>query len=411
MRHGIAARVIVFLLVLAGLGGAAPALAQQATPTDGIRFGAFSIHPSLYTALRYSDNVYFVPTDYRPADERSIPQSIESDLIFNVVPAIFFNLAYPTVKASIGYRFYNDMYLGVDDPDNQHDKLNGSNHTAGALVDYKAPFGLLLGVSDNWTKMQAYEQTDEFVDYLRGDQIHNDGRAWLGWRTGAYESFYFKATYLNFIDQFDHFRDYNKMTQIADGEMRFKFFPLTAVVLNGGYGMVEHTGFQELDSTNWYAQAGVQGQITNALSLVLKGGWQMADYKEGEDFAGYLATGEMTAQFLGQTRLTFGYQHLYRDGTDTNYFTTHMGYLRFYRLWVSWLTTTLDGNYQYNDFSKPNNRHEDFIQGNFDITYRLVYWLYLGAGYQIEYLMRDNIAEPDTTTMRNTVLVHLEAKF
>ena len=54
------------ILILIGLFGllftAAPAAAVDLT--DGIRFGAFSIHPSLLTSVKYIDNVYFLPNDY-----------------------------------------------------------------------------------------------------------------------------------------------------------------------------------------------------------------------------------------------------------------------------------------------------------------------------------------------------------
>lgn len=413
MTFGSCKRTVSIMLLLAG---AMVACAWMATPahaqqqTDGIRFGAFSIHPSLFTALRYNDNVYFVPNDYRPEDERSIPQSIESDFVFNVVPAINFDVSVPSFRINTGYRFYNDNYLGTDDPDNRHDDLNASNHTFSGLMDYNAPFGLMFGASDNYTIMETYEETDQFVDYLKGNQVHNDARGWLGFRYGLYDNIYFKTTYTNLIDQYEKFEEFDKMGQYVDGELRFKFFPRTAVVAQGGYGIVDYEQIQDFDSTTFYGLGGLQGQITTHLLLTAKGGWQVADYQNGDDFAGYLANGELTAIFAGDTRWTFGYRRFFRDAANTNYYTSHEGYTRLGRLWASRLNTTAFFSYQYNDFSEPNPRHEDFMQGHADITYRMVYWLYLGGGYRLEYRIYDDDLIKETS-IRNTVTVHLQAVF
>ncbi|MDP8222708.1 MAG: hypothetical protein P9L99_05055 [Candidatus Lernaella stagnicola] len=391
------------VLLLAG-----PAWAQQ--ETDGIRFGAFSIHPSLFSALRYNDNVYFVRNDYQPEDERSIPQSIEGDFVLNVAPSIYFDVTVPTFQTRVGYRFYNDNYLGYDDPDNRHDDLNASNHTFSGLIDYNAPFGLMIGAKDDYTIMETYEETEQFVDYLRGEQIHNDARGWLGFRYGMYDNIYFKSTYIHLLDEYNTYEEYNKTSQYVDGELRLKFFPRTAVVTQGGYGMVDYEQIQAFDSTAWYAMGGLQGQITSHLLMMAKGGWQTADYQENDDFTGWLAQGELTAIFLGNTQWTFGYRRFFRDAANTNYYTSHEGYTRFARLWGSRFNTDAYVSYQYNDFSAPNERHEDFIQGTLDLSYRLVYWLYVGGGYRLEHRVYDDDEVRETST-RNTLSVNLQAVF
>jgi hypothetical protein len=410
MRLGLVKRPLyVFALLALVATLAAPAHAQQ-QETDGVRFGAFSIHPSLFTAMRYNDNVYFVANDYQPEDNRSIPQSVESDFVLNVTPAIFFDISVPTFQTRIGYRFYNDTYLGYDDPDNRHDELNASNHTFSGLLDYNAPFGLMIGASDDYTIMETYEETDQFVDYLKGSQIHNDARGWLGFKYGMYDNIYFKTTYTNLIDEYDNFQEFDKTSHYVDGELRLKFFPRTAVVAQGGYGIIDYAQIQAFDSTNWYALGGVQGQITSHLLTTLKGGWTMAEYQENDNFAGWLANAELTAIFAGGTQWAFGYNRFFRDATNTNYYTSHEGYTRFGRLWGSRLNTQAYASYQYNDFSEPSARHEDFIQGNVSIDYRFVYWLFIGGSYRLEHRVFDD-EEVDETSTRNTISVHLEAVF
>jgi len=405
---GLKAKFKLFCTLLIVLCAAGPSLAQDLT--DGIRFGAFSIHPSLYTAMRYNDNVYFVPNNYQPENERAVPQDIESDFILNVVPAIMFNLGLPTFKARTGYRFYNDTYLGTDDPDNRHDDLNATNHTFSGLLDYNAPFGLMVGASDAYSILETYEDTQQFIDYLRGNQIHNDARGWIGFRHGPYDSIYFRATYTNLLDEYDEYEEFNKMGQFGDGDLRLKFFPRTALVFQGGYGTIDYDSIQAYDSTSYYGMAGLQGQITAHLAATVKGGWAMADYQENDDMATWIANAELTAMFAAETRLTVGYRRFFRDAADTNYYTSHEGYLGFSRLWGSRLMTSAYGSYQYNDFSEPLSRHEDFMQASVDLTYRFVYWLYFGGGYKLENRVFDDDNVNETST-RNVGLVHLRAQF
>ena len=412
IRYSVPLFVFCGLLVLS----AAPAVAQGMgigpgfPTTEGIRFGAFSIHPALYSAMRYEDNIYFVPDNYRPANSRSIPQGIESDFVLNTVPSILFSLDVPTFTMQAGYRYYNDMYLGFDDPDNRHDQLNGNNHTFTGLIDYKAPFGLMIGGSDLYMIMQTYENSTQYVDYLRGDQTHNEAQGWLGFRHGPEDNIFFLARYHNVTDEYIHFSQYDRMGHLVDGQLRMKFFPRTAVVAEGGYGLFGYAHLASFDSTGWWAKAGLQGQVTGVLFMMLKGGWAMSEYQNGFNLATWLADAELTFVFPTQTQFGFGYKHLARPAADTNYALVHEGYLSLSQLWWSRLTTSLYGNYLYSDFSQPLSRHEDLIQGTLDLNYQFVHWLYFGGGYRIERLLFDNNIDRNTTT-RNIGLVHLQAQF
>jgi len=377
---------------------------------EGIRFGAFSLHPSLYTAMRYNDNVFFLPNNYRPENDRSIPQGIESDFVWNVVPEISFDLKVPSFSGKLDYRYYNDTYLGYDDPDKNHHRLNGSNHTFSGLADYNAPFGLMLGASESYGIIQTYETTDQFVDFQKGDQTHNDARGWLGYHYGPENNIYFRGTYTNLIDKYKTVPEFNKMSQYADGNLSMKFFPRTAVVAQGGYGMIRHEDITDADADLWWAQGGVQGQITTVLFLTVLGGWTQATYQTFDSFSGWIGNAELAALFGNETKLAIGYRRLLRDAVDTNFYTSHEGYLNFSRLWASRLTTSLFADYQNNDFSEPLARHEDFIQGEIDLNYQFVYWLFIGGGYRLEELLFDD-GTIKTTTVRNIGTVHLQAQF
>lgn len=389
----------------------APATAfGQFDATDGIRFGPFSIHPSVLASVRYVDNIYFLPNDYEPENELSVPQELESDFIVNVQPAILFDVTIPTFTFQTGYRFYNDQFMSYDDPENQHHKLNSSNHTFNGLLDYHAPFGLLMKVQDTYTNQESFEESEDFEDFIQGEQIHNDARGLLGFAHGPEENLYIAYTYINIIDQYDRFNEFDKMTHMHHGEMKFKFFPRTAYIIRGGYHITDYDRIQDYDSISYWGLTGLRGQMTRHMILTLLGGYAFYDYQSNADGSGPIGQAELEFIFDRNTKLAFGYRRRFRDAVNTNYFSTDEGYLRFNRLWGSRVNTALFGSYQYNLFSEPFDRREDFIQANLDVTLRLIFWLYTGVGYSLDHKIYDDGTTNEITT-RNLVLYKIIAQF
>ena len=380
--------------------------------TDGIRFGVFSIHPSVLASIRWVDNIYFVPNDYKPDTPYDVPQRKESDFIVNTQPSIMFDITIPTFTIQAGYRFYNDHHLGYDDPDNNHHKLNASNHTVNGLLDYHAPFGLILKLQDEYTSQEAFENSDEYVDFLQGEQSHNDARGTLGYTHGPEENIYVAYTYINILDEYIKYDEFNKMSHMHNGELKFKFFPRTAFMIEGGYRTADYEKIQDFDMQAYWGMAGLKGQITQHFVLTAKGGYTYYDYQENSDGHGPLADVELAFVWPSKTKLSFGYRRRFKDAINTNFYTSDEGYMFFTRLWASRVNTSLFGSYMYNLFSEPLDRREDFVQVNLDITLRLVFWLYAGCGYQLDYkIVDDKDAENITHTIRNTALFKLIAQF
>ncbi len=400
-------RLLLFFVIGIGLF---PGSIGAFDNTDGIRFGAFSIHPAIFTSIRYVDNIYFLPNDYTPENEFSVPQNLETDFVANVQPSILFDLSVPTFTAQLGYKFYNDQYMGYDDPGNNHSNMSASNHTFSGLLDYQAPFGLLLKVQDSYTNQEVYEDNSDFANFVQGEQVHNDARGLVGFAYGPEDNLYLAYTYVNIIDQFDRYQDFDKMTHMHQGDIKFKFFPRTAFLSHGGYNIVDYTDLQGYDSVAYYGQAGLKGQITRHMILTMLAGYNYYDYRASADGQGPTGDAELAFVWQNSTKLAFGYKRRFKDAVNTNYYTSDEVYLTFNRLWVSRLNTSLFGSYQYNEFSEPISRHEDFIQGNLDVTLRLIFWLYTGVGYQIEHKLYNDDAVDEATT-RNTVLLKVIAQF
>jgi hypothetical protein len=79
-------------------------------------------------------------------------------------------------------------------------------------------------------------------------------------------------------------------------------------------------------------------------------------------------------------------------------------------LWGSRVNTALWGSYQFNQFSEPLERDEQFIQANLDVTLRLIYWLYTGVEYNFDYKTYDD-GIVNEVTMRNIIFYKLIAQF
>ncbi len=402
---GWAMRAALFFMVL-NLSAVAAAYEE----TEGIRFGFFSVHPSVYSALRYNDNIYFVADDFTPTGPGEVPQQKETDLVVNLQPAVAMRIKTPRLNLEAGYRFYNDHYLGYDDPDDRHAKLDSSNHTFNGLMKYEAPVGLFMSVDDTFVDQQAFEESEDYIDQIRGDQQHNEAHGVMGLKRGPENNFYLAGGYTLIDDRYEKVDDYDRQAWSADGDLRLKFLPRTALLFLGGYGEVSYPNLEGFDSNMTYYMGGFGGQITNVIHLRLMGGFQQNEYMEEESFEGPVGLGEISAIWGSETNITLGVRRRILDSSTTNYYTSDEVFLRFYRLWFQRLTTEGFASYQSNEFSEPFAHTENFVQFKFDAMLRMIFWMHVGGGYQYDGVdFKDDVAS--TTTTRNVLLGQIMAKF
>ncbi len=385
-------------------------IAEAYEETEGIRFGSFSMHPSVYSALRFNDNIYFVEDDFTPTSLAEVPQQKESDLVFNLQPALTLRINTPRFKVEGGYRFYNDHYLGYDDPDDRHSKLDSSNHTFNGLMRYDAPVGLFMSASDTFVDQETFEDSEDYIDQIQGDQQHNEARGVMGLKRGPENNFYLAGSYTLVEDRYEKMDDYDRRAWSADGDLRLKFLPRTALLFLGGYGQVTYPNLEEYDSTTTYYLGGFGGQITNILHLKLLGGYQQNEYETSDSFDGPIWLGEISGIWGQETSVAVGVRRRILDASTTNYYISDEVYLKFYRLWLQRLTTEAFASYQSNEYSLPYEHHEDFVQFKFDAMLRMIFWMYVGGGFQYDGVdFNDDI--DSTTTTRNVFLGQVLAKF
>ncbi|MCZ7585323.1 MAG: hypothetical protein M5R36_19405 [Deltaproteobacteria bacterium] len=155
---------------------------------------------------------------------------------------------------------------------------------------------------------------------------------------------------------------------------------------------------------------GLSGQLTTHVRLILKGGYGTNEYKEGDSYEGPLGEAELTGMWEGPTQASLGYRHQVLDATTANYFVSDEIWGRFYKLWMERLATDVVASYQLNQFSSPNERDEHYLQAKAEVTLRMIYWLYLGGGYQHDGRALDN-ETISNYTVRNIYFLSLAARF
>ena len=194
-------------------------------------------------------------------------------------------------------------------------------------------------------------------------------------------------------------------------DFRLKFFPRTAFVVEGVGGLIQSPNDEDFQVLLYYGLAGVVGQITNHIQIKAKGGFGVWDYQILEDYRNFLAQGEFALVWEPTIRVAVGYERRVVDATDTNFRATDEVYLEYNHAFVNRFYLSLRGAYAWNDFSKPYNRDEEFLQGNLEFTTRILYWFYIGAGYNLERKLVQPGENDEYDVIRHIGMLKLTAKF
>ena len=389
-----------------------PAAAEGFGEVGGIKFGALTIFPSLSTGIRYDSNIYFSPD--KTADQRRLnTPGKESDFILNVSPDVQFDVTTGGFNAQLGYTFYGDIFAGYDDPAKMHQRLNAANHTFRGEVGYTAPIGFLVDVKDQFLLQEEFTNSNVYVDYLPGRQKHNDGTFTIGYNRPPDGTVYVTAAYRNLYDDFDKrsFEKYDRVDHFLDLILHLKFFPRTAVVLEATGGALRHPHDADFNALVYYGMAGVQGQITNHIELRLKGGFAVWDFVKFDDYRQFIATGEVAFIWPPATRVAVGYDRYVEPGSDTNFRATDEIHLTYEQVFNDRFGLDSGISYMFNFYSRPKKVDEQYLNAHVDLTTRLLYWFYLGVGYDLQYKMVEPGRSTEADITRHTAMVKVQAKF
>jgi hypothetical protein len=358
----------------------ASATLAQASPGNGIRFGGSSarLHPYLELEGRYDSNVAY-------DDE----QNKSAGWIIHVRPGLILDAPGDQVAVKLDANLDWAQYLGTN---SDLSELYGQS---------------LLGVGVNRKGTVGVELTDTFrrtistsVMSFGSALINNSNVLYVGvpWRPGG--GAFVTTVYGNW-----DLESYSALTsgplcpqdvpQCNDAllaelgysdvkgglELRWRFLPRTAAVLQGEYWKRLPTNSDlSASPTGWRVWAGAQGLVTAHLAATAKVGWGALNDAPGS-ITSWLANAEAEWLPVETTSVKLGYLHdLGADPGMERGYTTNRGYLEGRALLASQYAAQLRAEYEHRAYTKAGGFTADQLVLEPSADVELARWLRVGAG-------------------------------
>ncbi len=379
-RHS--TRVLVAAGILLAAGPALPA-------ANGIKIGAGRLHPYVEVVGQYDSNVLF-----------SAGGAPVGDLVLHVVPG--FELQVPGTDLTVSFDGKVDWnkYLGLE---SQATKELGKLFAAASLSLAAGQRGAVgLELSD------AFRRSDQSPSLSLGTAVvsnWNDLRLAVPFRPGG-GALVLSATGQWTLETFEPFVDtvgcdtalnptcasatiseygYNRVS--GGAEIRWKFLPRTALVLEGSYfKQLPKDAAVSLEAGGLRALAGLAGLVTPRIAVTLKGGWSDTFETAGVPFRTWLANVEV--EYVTQAALggKIGYaRDLAVDpGTSYSLYKVHRLYGDAKALLGGRLTVTIHGEWSLLDYELARSSSQ-VLSLRPAVDYEVTRWGYVGASYQLGY--------------------------
>jgi hypothetical protein len=383
------------LRALAGLLALVLAPAAAAGPGDGIRLGgsAGRLHPYLELEGRYDSNLVFTAEGEQ-----------EGGFILHVRPGL--TLASPSERAAVDFRAHLDwaQHLGES---SDLSRLFGEA-ALGVGLNRRGSLGLELTdafrrSSSTQNLTLGYAVVSNTNDLRVSVPFRPGGGAFVttltgGWRLETFEPFV-KGTLCEdgsvacdegAVAQLD----YSDLTGGLD--LRWKFLPKTAVVLQGEYWRRFPSDTDAGSEISGYrGWAGVAGLFSAHVAGTLRGGYGSASLSPGS-ISTWLANGELEWIPLETASLKVGYLHdLGADPGAAGGYTSHRGYADARVLLAARYTTQLSASYERRAYEGAELiEAADLLTVTPSVDVELARWLTVGAG--VSYTRRTSELAPGT---------------
>jgi len=377
---------ISFLLLFACfIGGAEQVYARG----NGIQAGPGRLHPSIDLSLVFDTNPSYSSNN------------AFSDLILQMRPGLTLEFPSDTVSFELNSKVGYDYYFGVEN----------SNSTNLSTIAGEAD--LKLGFNPNGQFSFFIEDVfsrsgDPRYSAVSGrfDRTNNEAKAHFQFKPGG-GALMFDLAYGFFIDWFDD-SGVNAQALSSYGHRiyfsgKWKFLPKTAVTIDfdsdirrypNGYD----NGTKNIDINAIRATAGMIGQISPSLSLVIKAGYgdTLLDAPTGytgSDFRSAIGQAEVNFQ-VGTMLLQGGYLRNFQPAPLYAYFGQDRFYLRYRQLLAGRFTLSAHVGFDLLDYgtgvqADAGERFDFLLTGGASFEYHILDWLALGLDYRLQALFSD----------------------
>lgn len=372
-----------------------PVLAQRDVPSYGapggkIRMGNFKIIPTLALQGMYDDNIYLGNGTNNTTERK------ESDWIAHVKPGLLINYTIPqrgyvNVGYSGDWAFYD-----------KNDKNNWKNQQGNVELNYLAPVGLVVVISNAYTRAEdPYGSADQYGIGRVTKRWYDDLKLKMGYyfssslRAFAFYNFYAQE-YKNIIDFSQNYRD-----QEGGAGVEAKFMPKTWGFLRYHHGMRDYTtqvagAPESRDSgSTWHrVNAGLTWDAARArITGELNFGYQWKRYDNELTPTGgrrhnkdtWIASTSVNYSPTTTTLLTLNISRALRDtGSDTSEYFEDTGVnVLVQQTILRKFILSAGAAYSKNDYNLPetNPREDDNYLANVSLDYKIRDWLTAGVGY------------------------------
>ena len=381
----------VFVLFLAV--GLSMLVSPHAVAQGGnIRIGKLGIFPGITVQGVHNDNIYL--------SEGTAADPVVSDWITHIMPDLRLNYPFPERGSwSLGYQGDLAFYKEYDDNDWQ-------THRALFTLNYAAPGGVILAVSNTYTDTEDPYGND--AGYKSGvpqtKRWYDDLKATLGYDFG--NRLKVLAFYNYYKQEYDLEEDADQdyvANELGVG-FQMRLLPKTWGFIRWHYGEQDYfthlpgTGTTEANDAdfNWQrVNTGLAWDIGAKLAGELNFGYIWIDYKNEfdastppqryEDKETWIAGTSLSFRATATTALGLNLTRAPKStgATSTELFIYTSAGIRIEQILLHKISLTVGTRYAKRDYNIPKDspREDDEYHANIGLNYRIQDWLRAGVGY------------------------------
>lgn len=389
-----------------------------------IRFGNLAIIPGIALDGVYDDNIYMGNGKDYPDPAETAQEKKESDWITHVSPSLLLDYTLPE-RGSVNLGYQGDYAFYGTNTGN-----NWKNNQGILLVDYQAPGGLILGVSERLTQSEdPYGSANQYGIGRVTKRWTNDAKMKLGYNLMAnLRSFVY---YNNYRQQYNDLADYSQ--DYTDNELGLgvetRFLPKTWGFIRYHYGQLRYntnapgqSDQYNSDSKRHRANVGLTWDPGAKLNGEVSLGYQWRKYDHEYTSAAQTARRDDESTWIAETAMTFmptatttlsvTLTRAVRDtASDTNERFTDTGIsLNLRQAVLTKFSLNAGVGYSKNEYNLPveNARTDDNYQANIGLDYNIREWLGVGIGYNLN-RKNSNIDTNEFTD--NKFMISLKAQY
>ena len=365
----------------------------------GFKVGRFRISPQIYVEGRYDSNVF-----YQHASEGRIQAGV-----LRILPGLkIVNPDYNKIKLEFEGEADILLYFSDNASAKKHKTAGGAARLNVVFLPKSIVSITVADVFKRGIEVQNQPGTSTL------SRLYNKAGVSFGFQPGG-RQLQISAGYNFGLDFFDNFQDGDRLFHEARLTFLWRFFPKTALIIDGTYTYTSYRTNYQTDSMPVRALAGVKGLFSKKLAAELLVGYGNSLHKAGPKFNMFIGRASVSFYFIRNLELTVGGGYDFAESLYGNFYDFPYGYLQFRMRFFNRLHARLELRYAYLRYAQFNptlvdstittthlRRRDHTVTGKLEVDYDILSWLGLTVGYQIYFDQTDYQATVTGTTGSST---------